>query len=216
VSLSRYPAVCTLDGTLGTAPPGGDSGMLATRIFRLGTPTVMCVTSPLWPGNTGEGPYIYNGHHITNSGGTPLCTAVTLHYVSGGIPTVDLQVSAFMAPFAAGDITNSARYRGDAGVSTGSPPVDTTFQLTVPATTTIALVVFNVNVAPPGEGAVYQAILDQEIYCGGATPTPTSTATATPTATPTATATATPTARPTPSPRPRPTPRSRPGSHRRP
>jgi hypothetical protein len=74
--------------------------MLATRIFRFGIPLVMCGVSPLWPGNSGEGLYVYNVHYITNSSGTPLCTRVNLHYVSGGIPTVDLQVSAFMAPFA--------------------------------------------------------------------------------------------------------------------
>jgi hypothetical protein len=191
------PAVCTLDGTLGTAPPGGETGTLATRIFRPGTPTVMCGVGPTWPGNTGTGPYIYNVHYVTNTGGTPLCTTVTLHYVGGGTATVNMQVSAFMAPFAAGDITNSTRYLGDAGVSTGNPPVDTVFQLDVPANTTIALVVFNVNASPAGQGAIYQVILDQDIYCGGGvtpTPTPTGSPTATATATPTATATATPTA----------------------
>src|SRR5437867_4907822 len=177
---------CTLNGTLGTAPPGGDTGNIATRIFRPGAPTVMCGIAPTWPGNTGTGPFIYNVHYVTNSGGSPLCTTVTLHYVSGGMATVNMQVSAFMAPFAAGDITNMARYLGYAGVSTGNPPVDTTFQLTVPASTTIALVVFNVNVSPAGQGAVYQLILDQNI-CGTGTPTPT--ATGTPSPTPTATAT---------------------------
>src|SRR5207244_391565 len=183
---------CTLNGTLGTAPPGGDTGNIATRIFRPGAPTVMCGIAPTWPGNTGTGPFIYNVHYITNSGGSPLCTNVILHYVSGGNATVNMQLSAFMAPFAAGDITNMARYLGDAGVSTGNPPVDTTFSLTVPASTTIALVVFNVNADPQGVGAVYQVILDQDIYCGG-TPTPTPTATRTPTATPTVAGTATPT-----------------------
>jgi N-acetylneuraminic acid mutarotase len=133
---------------------------------------------PPSPFNTGTGPFIYNVHYVTNSGGSPLCTTVILHYVSGGTATVNMQVSAFMAPFAAGDITNMARYLGDAGVSSGNPPVDTMFQLTVPASTTIALVVFNVNVAPQGQGAVYQLILDQNI-CGAGTPTPTPTPTPT-------------------------------------
>ena len=192
IPFPQNPEVCTLNGTLGTAPPGGATGQIATRIFRPGAPTVMCGASPTWPGNTGTGPYDYNVHYITNSGGSPLCTNVILHYVSGGNATVNMQLSAFMAPFAAGDITNMARYLGDAGVSTGNPPVDTTFSLTVPASTTIALVVFNVNADPQGVGAVYQVILDQDIYCGG-TPTPTPTATRTPTATPTVAGTATPT-----------------------
>jgi hypothetical protein len=91
---------------------------------------------------------------------------VTLHVVGQGTEVVDMQLSAFMAPFAATDISNSARYLGDAGVSTGNPPVDTTFQLTVPASTTIALVAFNTNVAPAGFGTTYQIILDQDIFCG--------------------------------------------------
>src|SRR5262245_28355902 len=37
---------CALDGTLGTAPPGGETGTIAVRIFRPGTPTVMCGIAP--------------------------------------------------------------------------------------------------------------------------------------------------------------------------
>ena len=195
IPFPKNPEVCTLNGTLATAPPGGATGTIATRTFRPGTPTVMCGAAGTFPGNTGTGPYDYNVHYITNSGGSPLCTNVTLHYVSGGNATVNMQVSAFMAPFAPGDITNAARYLGDAGVSTGNPPVDTTFSLTVPASTTIGLVVFNVNPDPQGLGAVYQVILDQDTYCQQGSPTPTATSsprrTATPTATPTATRTPT-------------------------
>jgi hypothetical protein len=224
IPFPKNPEVCTLNGTLATAPPGGATGTIATRIFRPGTPTVMCGAAATFPGNTGAGPYDYNVHYITNSGGSPLCTNVTLHYVSGGNATVNMQLSAFMAPFAPGDVTNAARYLGDAGVSTGNPPVDTTFSLTVPASTTIGLVVFNLNPDPQGLGAVYQVILDQDIYCQQATPTPTAIRTSTPAATPTVTAIFTPTATPTaagtptatatatatrtPTPTPTPTPRA--------
>jgi hypothetical protein len=177
------PEVCTLDGLLGTPPVGGETGTLDTRIFRPGTPTVTCGIAATFPGNIGTGPFIYDSHYVTNSTGSTLCTTVTLHVVIEGIPTTNLQVSAFVAPFVPTDITNPARYLGDAGVSTGSPPSDTTFQLDVPASTTIALVVFNVNVAPAGEGTFYQIILDQDVYCEGGTPTPTPTASPTPTAT---------------------------------
>jgi hypothetical protein len=133
----------------------------------------MCDVSSTYPGAFGTGPLNYNVHHITNSGGrTPLCTTVTLHYVSGGTPSINLQVSAFVLPFAAGDITNPARYLGDAGLSTGDPQEDTTFQLTVPADTTIALVVFNVELSPAGQDAVYQITLDQDTYCVRPTPPP--------------------------------------------
>jgi hypothetical protein len=194
------PAVCTLNGTLGTAPPAGDTGTLATRIFRPGTPTVMCGVAPTWPGNIETGPFIYNVHYITNSGGSPLCTTVTLHVVTEGTAVTNMQCSAFMAPFAAGDITNQARYLGDAGVSSGNPPVDTTFQLTVPASTTIALVVLNVNASPAGQGTVYQVMLNQDIFCQQATPSPTATGTPTPSPTATGTPTPSPTATGTPTP----------------
>src|SRR5437867_10668602 len=124
---------CTLNGTLGTAPPGGDTGNIATRIFRPGAPTVMCGIAPTWPGNTGTGPFIYNVHYVTNNGGSPLCTAVALHLLAPGtIPPTNIQCSAFMAPFAAGDITNPTRYLGDAGVSTNDPLFVPVFHLTIP------------------------------------------------------------------------------------
>src|SRR5262249_35503157 len=59
---------------------------------------------------------------------------------------------------------------------------------TVPAGTTIALVVFNVSVAPAGQGTVYQLIFDQDIFCqqqGSPTPSPSGTPSPTPSGTPT-------------------------------
>ena len=194
------PAVCTLNGTLGTAPPGGATGTIATRLSRPGSPTVICGVPPAFPGNTDTGPFIYNVHYITNTGGSPLCTAVILHVVTEGIAGTNMQCSAFMAPFQAGDITNPTRYLGDAGVSTGNPPVNTVFQLTVPAFTTIALVVFNVNVSPAGQGTIYQLISDQDIFCQQGSPTPTATGTPSPSGTPSPTPspTCTPLTSPTP------------------
>src|SRR5262249_270758 len=142
-------------------------------------------------------------HNITNSSGTPLCTTVILHVVTEGVAGTNMQCSAFMAPFQAADITNPARYLGDAGVSTGNPPTNTAFQLTVPPATTIALVVFNVNVAPAGQGTVYQLISDQDIFCqqqGTPTPSPSGTPSGTPSPTPSGTPTPGCTPNPTPTP----------------
>src|SRR5262249_17095967 len=201
--LPEVPAICSLNGTLGTAPPGGNTGTLATRITRPGTPTSNCAgVTPPNPFNLDAGPFIYNVHNITNSSGTPLCTTVVLHVVTEGTVGTNMQCSAFMARFQAGDVTNPARYLGDAGVSTGgNPPVNTAFQLTVPAGTTIALVVFNVTVAPAGQGTTYQLIFDQDIFCQGqGTPTPS------PSATPSGTPSPTPSGTPTPGCTPNPTP----------
>jgi hypothetical protein len=76
-----------------------------------------------------------------------------------------MQVSAFQAPFVAADITNSARYLGDAGRSAAFQDPATSFQLTIPANTTIALVVFNINAAPAGQGGRYSIGLDRAL-CG--------------------------------------------------
>src|SRR5262249_27691002 len=85
-SLPEPPAICTLNGTLGTAPPGGTTGTLATRISRAGTPTSNCAgVTPPNPFNLETGPFIYNVHNITNSSGTPLCTTVILHVVTEGV-----------------------------------------------------------------------------------------------------------------------------------
>jgi hypothetical protein len=193
-SVPEHPAVCALGGMLGTAPQGGGTGTLTTRILRPGTPTSTCAgVIPPMPFNIETGPFIYNVHYVTNTSGIPLCTTVILHVVTEGSAVTNVQCSAFMAPFAAGDITNPARYLGDAGVSTGNPPLDTIFQLTIPPSTTIAFVVLNVNVSPAGESTVYQLILDQDILCQQATPTPTATATPSPTPAGTPSPTASPT-----------------------
>src|SRR4030095_4104590 len=114
--------------------------------------------------------FIYNVHTLTNNTAAPLCTNITLHYVSGGTATVNIQHAAYMAPFAPADISNAARYLADPSVSSGNPPVDVTFGVNIPANTSIALVVWNVNASPAGQGAAYQLILDQDAFCGPPAP----------------------------------------------
>ncbi len=156
------PAGLPISGTLGTAPPGGSTGTLATRINRPGTgPTATCA-GVTWPGNIGQGPFIYNVHPFTNSTGSPLCTPLTFTMLTQGTPVGNMQLSAFKAPFVAADITSQARYLGDAGASSFVPGVQTTFEFTIPANTTIALVVFNAEQAPEGSGGTYQI----ELSCG--------------------------------------------------
>jgi hypothetical protein len=85
--------------------------------------------------------------------------------LSNGTPLGRMQVSAFQAPFVAENITDSARYLGDAGRSAALLDPATSFQLTIPANTTIALVVFNINGAPAGQGGKYSIALNQAL-CG--------------------------------------------------
>jgi hypothetical protein len=91
----------------------------------------------------GDPGFIYNVHYFTNNTALPLCTPITFTMLTEGTPVGNMQLSAFQAPFSAADIEMEARYLGDAGSSWFLPGVLTTFELTVPANTTIALVVFN-------------------------------------------------------------------------
>jgi len=160
------PAVCVIEGTLGAPGGSGDTGTLTTRIYRPGTPTVTCArVTPPSPFNHGRGPFVYNVHYVTNTTASPLCTTVTFLVLNGGSPVGRMEVSAFQAPFVAADITNSARYLGDAGRSAAFQNPATSFQLTIPANTTIALVVYNVNLSPAGQGGIYSIGLDQPL-CG--------------------------------------------------
>jgi uncharacterized protein YbdZ (MbtH family) len=169
IHVTAVPAVGdTLSGTLGTAPAGGSTGNLATRINRpgAGTPTATCA-GVTWPGNIGAPSYIYNVHPFINNTASPICTRITFTMLTEGTPIGNMQLSAFQWPFVAGNITNPARYLGDAGASSNLPGVQTTFELTIPANTTIALVVFNAELAPAGSGGTYQIDL-LENPCGGA------------------------------------------------
>jgi FG-GAP-like repeat len=151
-------------GTLGTAPAGGATGTLTTRINRPGTgPTATCAVVT-WPGNIGGGPggFIYNVHYFTNNSPSPLCTPITFTMLTEGTPVGNMQLSAFQAPFVPTDITDKASYMGDAGSSSFLPGVQTTFELTVPPNTTIALVVFNTELAQAGFGGTYEI----ELSCG--------------------------------------------------
>lgn len=146
VSAQILPQVCTLRGTLGTAPPNGATGTLSNAVSRPGAATATCsgVTPPN-PFNSGAGSYRYNVHYLQNPTIFPICVPVRLTKMNPSVSGADLQVSVFQAPFTATDITNSARFRGDAGVSTGAFSIHqpTAFNVVVPGNSSVALVVYN-------------------------------------------------------------------------
>jgi subtilisin-like proprotein convertase family protein len=139
------PTVCRLRGTLGITPALGATGTLSNGITRPGTPSGSCsgVTIPN-PFNDAAGGYRYNVHYLKNPTVFAVCVPVRLVKTNPS-SGADLQLAAFQLPFAAGDITNSARFRGDAGASTGaaSSTQPTTFNIVVPGNSSIALVVYN-------------------------------------------------------------------------
>lgn len=141
------PQVCTLRGTLGAPPPAGATGTLTNVVSRPGSPTATCsgVTPPN-PFNGTAGAYRYNVHYLNNPTIFPICVPVRLTKTNPSISGADLQVSVFQAPFAATDITNPARFRGDAGTGTGAFGIarPSTFNVVVPGNSSVALVVYNV------------------------------------------------------------------------
>jgi hypothetical protein len=146
VSAQVLPQVCTLRGTLGTAPPFGATGTLPNAVTRPGSPTATCsgVTPPN-PFNSGAGSFRYNVHYLKNPTIFPICVPVRLTKTNPSLSGADLQVSVFQAPFTATDITNSARFRGDSGTGTGANALHqpTTFNVVVPGNSSVALVVYN-------------------------------------------------------------------------
>jgi len=81
---------------------------------------------------------------------------LTVNMEAGGTPPLgNLQIAAYRAPFVAGDIGTAARYLGDPGVSSGSPPTVQSFQATIPANTDYDLVVFSANANLAGVGSTY-------------------------------------------------------------
>lgn len=146
VSAQILPQVCTLRGTLGTAPPLGATGTLATGIRRSGSANATCSSTTIpSPFNEGSGSFLYNTHTLRNPTIFPICVPVRLTKTNPSVSGADLQVAVFQTPFAAGDITNSARFRGDAGASTGAFSLHqpTTFNVVIPGNSTVALVVYN-------------------------------------------------------------------------
>ncbi|MBK7511543.1 MAG: VCBS repeat-containing protein [Chloracidobacterium sp.] len=146
------PQACSLSGTLGTAPSGGSTGNLTTRLFRAGPSAAATCSGAVYPGTNDSGAFLYNVHNITNTFSTPACVTFTLVNAS----TENLAVAAFRQPFVAGDISSSGRYLGDPGVSTGVTTSTRviTFQTIIPANTSIAVVVFS-TVASVGNGTPY-------------------------------------------------------------
>ncbi len=175
-SAQILPQVCTLRGTLGTAPPAGTTGTLPNVITRPGAPTATCsgVTPPN-PFNSGAGSYRYNVHYLNNPSIFPICVPVRLTKTNPSISGADLQVSVFQAPFAPTDITNSARFRGDAGVGTGAFAVHqpTTFSVVVPGNSSVALVVYNtVNGSIAAENYQLDFCTNTTSYAGSAVSIP--------------------------------------------
>ncbi len=176
ISAQVLPQVCTLRGTLGTAPPAGATGTMANVVTRPGAATATCsgVTPPN-PFNGAAGTYRYNVHYLQNPTIFPICIPVRLTKTNPSVSGADLQVSVFQAPFTATDITNPARYRGDSGTGTGAFAIHqpTTFNVVVPGNSSVALVVYNtVNGSTAAEPYQLDFCTNTTSYTGSAVSIP--------------------------------------------
>ncbi len=133
--------------------PAGTTGNLDVRLIRAGV--VGTCAANIFPGTFTVGPFIYNTHRLRNNTNAPICVTVSLMVNVEGTAPSNVQVAAFRAPFVAADIATAARYLGDPGGSSASPPVVTTFQVSIPAMTDFDLVVFSVDPSPASQGTQY-------------------------------------------------------------
>ena len=133
---------CAFTASLGSPPAPAITGTISTRLFRGGVQGA-CTTNA-FPGNSGSGTFPFDAYTFTNPTSSPVCVAVALTVNSQ--TNANYQIAAFMAPFTASDITNASRYLGDSGLSSNTPPANPlTFQSTVPANGSFAIVIFSVN-----------------------------------------------------------------------
>jgi hypothetical protein len=139
------PVVCKLRGTLGIAPPRGTTGTLPNRIRRAGTPTTCSSTAVPTPFNDASGSYLYNTHTLTNPSVFPICMPIRLTKTNPSVSGADLHLAVFQQPFAPTDITNTGRFRGDSGGSTGAFAIHqpTTFNVVIPGNSSVSLLVYN-------------------------------------------------------------------------
>jgi len=170
---------CSVTANLGSPPAPATTGTLTTRMYR-GSGQGTCGTNA-YPGNVDpisskpySGSFPFDAYTLTNSSSSPVCVSAALTVNSQS--NANYQIAAFLAPFVATDITNSSRYLGDPGVSSGTnAPVIQSFQFTVPANTSFAIVVFSVDSTAQLGGSYTVQLMSTSSSCPltpTATPTP--------------------------------------------
>ena len=173
VTPTPTPPLCEVTAALGNPGSGGATGNLSPRLFRGGVRATCGFKQ--YPGTSGSGPFPYDAYTYTNSSGAPVCVTISLTVNTS--TNANFQTAAFLAPFVPADINNSARYLGDPGLSSGTPPSVMSFQATIPASTSFVVLVFSVTSGSGELGRSYTLDVSGLPGCSGATPTPTPTPT---------------------------------------
>ncbi len=160
-------ASCGFTANLGSPPAPATTGTMTTQLNRHAVQGTCSANS--FPGNTGSGSFPFDVYTFTNSSPSPVCISAALTVNSQS--NANYQIAAFLAPFVATDITNASRYLGDPGVSSGTPsPLIQSFQFTVPANTSFAIVVFSVNGTAELGGSYTFQLMSMSSFCPAPTP----------------------------------------------
>jgi hypothetical protein len=144
VSLTSVTCPTTINGMLETTDPtqvGRES-----RIPSAG----VCGAPKGYPGNGADptGLHFYDAYHFANTTGAAACFYFTLTYDAPDGATTGLRYLTAYSTYDPANIANA--YLGDVGAVLTSPQ---TMSITVPAGSSIDVVVFAIDVAPNGVGA---------------------------------------------------------------
>lgn len=145
-------------GLIAASCPGTISGVLKTtdsvqtgRESRIPSATA-CGAPKVFPTNGADpsNPHFYNAFHFTNPSGAAACFKFTLTYDSGAVDGAT-GVQRYLTAYSSYDPLNIGNnYLGDVGDILTSPQ---TMSITVPAGSSIDVVVFAIDVAPNGVGS---------------------------------------------------------------
>jgi len=148
VDAGLIPASCpaTINGVLKTT-----DSVQTGRESRIPSPTI-CGPAKVFPSNAADpsNPHFYNAYHFVNPSGASACFTFTLTYDSGSVDG-SAGVQRYLTAYSAYDPLNIGNnYLGDVGDVVTSPQ---TMSITVPAGSSIDVVVFAIPIAPNGAGS---------------------------------------------------------------
>lgn len=149
--LVTFTCPTTIDGVLDTTDQ-----MQTGRESRIPL-AAACGVAKGYPGNAADtvNPHLFDVYHFVNSTGDSACFDFTLTYDGTG------GLQRYLTVYTAYDPTNIGNgYLGDVGAILTSPQ---TMAVTVPAASSIDVVVFAIDVAPAGVGSY-------TLKCGGGSP----------------------------------------------
>ena len=145
----------TINGVLETTDPTQTG-----RESRINTPSA-CGATKVFPGNAADPSnlHLYDVYHFSNPGGAAACFNFTLNYDGS------CGLQRYLTAYSTYDPTNIGNsYLGDVGSTLTAPQ---SMSITVPAASTIDVVVFAIDLAPAGVGA-YTLSCDTAGGSGGA------------------------------------------------